>query len=163
MTCKFIAFDTVSQFRSGRILTLQNGAMMISEDMAKMLRKLTQLAFCFTAVIDARKHDGVRKEHVISHIERGTIFDFLAGFEDIARWGLGSLSEDDKRHLLGEWQSMSNAIDSERKFGVADNGICLLSAYVIEGIQMRTFANKICPGQSRGNRMPPVIRGLTLV
>ena len=119
---------------------------MISEDMAKVLRKLTQLAFCFTAVIDAKKHEGVRTEQVMSHIERGTIFDFLSGFEDIRGWGLGSLSDDDKHHLLGEWQSMANAIDAQKKFGVSDNGICLLSAYVIEGIQMRTFANKIWPG-----------------
>jgi len=119
---------------------------MINDEMAKVLRKLTQLAFCFIAVIDSGKHEGVGKEQVVSHIERGTIFEFLAGFQDIAGWGLGSLSEDDKRHLLGEWQSMSNAIESQRKFGVSDNGICLLSAYVIEGIQGRTFSKKLWPG-----------------
>jgi hypothetical protein len=119
---------------------------MISEEMARVLRKLTVLGFCLNAVVDARKHEAVTAEEVVLHIEHGTIFEFLSGFEDIAGWGIGSLTEEDKRHLLGEWQSMANAIDSERKFGVSGNGICLLSAYVIEGIQMRTFSKKLWLG-----------------
>jgi len=118
----------------------------IDEELSKVFRKLTQLGFCFVAVIDSGEHEDVSREEVVLHIQQGTIFEFLGRFTDIAGWGLGSLSDDDKRHLLGEWQSLANAVDSHRKFGVSRNGICLLSAYIIEGIQMRTFTKKIWPG-----------------
>lgn len=120
---------------------------MIDEEMGKMLRKLTILGSSLNAVIDAGQHEGISKADVYARIEDKTIFQYLAEkFEDVARWGLGNLSEEDKWHLLGEWQSMANAIDPERKLGVSNSGVCLLLAYVIEGIQMRTFSKEIWPG-----------------
>lgn len=120
---------------------------MIDEEMSRMLRKLTLLASSLNAVIDAGQHVGISKADVYAQIEEKTIFQYLAKrFDNVAGWGLGNFSEEDKWHLLGEWQSMANAIDSQRKLGVSNSGICLLLAYVIEGIQMRTFSKKIWPG-----------------
>jgi hypothetical protein len=119
---------------------------MIADEIGILIRKLTALAFCLNVVIDGRKHENVTTEDLIAHIEDHTIFSFLSEFPDIAGWGVGGLSDDDKHHLLGEWQSMANAIDAERKFGVTENGICLLLAYVLEGIQWRTHTNKLWPG-----------------
>lgn len=120
---------------------------MIDEGMGRMLRKLTMLASSLNAVIDAGQHEGISKSDVYARIEDKTIFHYLAEkFEDVSRWGLGGFSEEDQWHLLGEWQSMANAIDSQRKLGVSNSGVCLLLAYVIEGIQMRTFSEEIWPG-----------------
>jgi hypothetical protein len=120
---------------------------MIDEEMGRMLRKLTMLASSLNAVIDAGQHVGISKADVYARIEDKTIFQYLGEkFEDMSRWALGNFSEEDKWHLLGEWQSMANAIDPERKLGVSNSGICLLLAYVIEGIQMRTFSREIWPG-----------------
>ena len=118
---------------------------MIDEKMSVVLRKLTVLASCLNAIIDSGQHTSVSYEAIYSQIENKTIFEYLATIPE-ASWGIGNLSSEDKWHLTGEWQSMANAIDAERKLGVSSNGICLLLAYVIEGIQMRTFGEEVWPG-----------------
>ena len=112
--------------------------------MAIVIRKLTVLGFEIGSIID--KGGQVTTDAVQAHINRGTIFAFLESHSETSRWALNSLTENEKRHLLGEWRSMVNAIDSERKLGVTNNGFCLMSAYVLEGIQMRTFSKKLWPG-----------------
>lgn len=120
---------------------------MIDEEMCRVLRKLTMLGSSLIAMIDAGKHEGISKADVYTRLEDKTIFEYLGEkFEDISRSGLGNFTEEDKWHLLGEWQSMANAIDSQRKLGISNSGICLLLAYVIQGIQMRTFSKEIWPG-----------------
>jgi len=120
---------------------------MIDEEMCRVLRKLTMLGSSLIAMIDAGKHAGISKAAIYAWIEDKTIFEYLGKkFEDISRSGLGSFTEEDKWHLLGEWQSMANATDSEGDLGISNSGISLLLAYVIQGIQMRTFSKKIWPG-----------------
>jgi|ERR671918_123657 hypothetical protein len=119
---------------------------MANEEMNRVLRKLTALGSCFNVLIDSNQHTGISQDEVIIEIDNGTIFQHLAKFEDVVNWGLSNLSEEDTWRLLGEWQSMVNVIDSRRKLGISNNGICLLLAYVLEGIQMRTLSNEVWPG-----------------
>jgi hypothetical protein len=98
-------------------------------------------------LIDAGEHEGVPKDEISKQIDNGNIFKYLEdNFQPSISLGLENLSEEDKYHLLGEWQSMANATISEADLGVSKNGICLLLAYVIEGFQMRTFSGKVWPG-----------------
>lgn len=120
---------------------------MIEEEMGRVLRKLTLLGTCLNFAIDSDQSKKVSTDEITNQINDGTIFKYLEeNSHSDMKWGLENLTDEDKSHLLGEWQSMVNAIDSERKLGVKNNGICLLLAYVIEGIQMRTFSKKVWPG-----------------
>lgn len=120
---------------------------MISEEMSRVIRKLLGIARDINALIDSGKHEGISTAEIIVEINNHTIFKYLENtFQSAFGWGLGDLLDEDKRHLIGEWQSMANAIDAERKLGISNNGICLLMSYILEGIQMRTFSNNIWPG-----------------
>ena len=120
---------------------------MIDEEMSRVLRKLTLLGLSLNALIDSGQNKDISKDEITNQINDGTIFKYLeTKFQPEISWGLENLTDEDKRHLLGEWQSLVNAIDSERKLGVKNSGICLLLAYIIEGIQMRTFSKKTWPG-----------------
>ena len=119
---------------------------MIDEKMGVVLRKLTLLSLALNSLIDAGQHEGITSDEVYKEVENKTIFQYLSRFENVTRLSLNSLTEEDKWHLTGEWQSMANAIDSENQLLVSNNGICLLLAYVIEGIQMRTFGKDVWPG-----------------
>jgi len=120
---------------------------MIDEEMGRVLRKLTLLGTCLNFAIDSGQSKSVSTDAITNQINSGNIFTYLEdNFHSDMKWGLDNLTDEDRWHLLGEWQSMVNAIDSERKFGVTNDGICLLLAYVIEGIQMRTFSKKLWPG-----------------
>lgn len=120
---------------------------MIDEEMSRVLRKLTLLGTCLNLVIDSDQSKKVSTDDITNQINDGNLFKYLEeNFHSDMKWGLDNLTEEDKWHLLGEWQSMVNAIDAERKLGVKNDGICLLLAYVIEGIQMRTFIKKLWPG-----------------
>jgi hypothetical protein len=94
------------------------------------------LAFQLNSALDSRRYANVTYKEVTHHIDLGTIFDFLATRlgEDIDL----SLYDDAKRtELVAEWQSLLNAVDARRKFGVEKNGLCLLVAYCLQGIQQR--------------------------
>ena len=119
---------------------------MIDEEMGRVLRKLTLLGTCLNFAIDSGQSKKVSTDEITNQINEGNIFKYLErNFHSDMKWGLDNLTDEDKRHLLGEWQSMVNAIDAERKLGVRNDGMCLLLAYVIEGIQMRTFSKTLWP------------------
>lgn len=115
---------------------------MTASEVDPMLTKLTSLAFGLVQTIDAGKHIAVPPREMIGQIEDGTVFVFLANYKEIADTSLARLTEGDKRRLLGEWQNMANAIDASREFGIDNNGLCLLLAYVIEGIQERAVSGR---------------------
>ena len=74
---------------------------------------------------------------VKEHIQDGKIFDFLEeslkGDLDISLF-----YNDDRAELIAEWRSLSDNVDVARKFGVQNDGLCLLLVYVIQGIQDRS-------------------------
>jgi len=53
---------------------------------------------------------------------------------------LSGATDADKLVLIDEWRNFANAIDAKRKFGIEKNGLCLLLAYVIEGMRQRLRA-----------------------
>lgn len=65
-----------------------------------------------------------------------TIFDYLND-----RLGvdidLSLLTPEDKQELSSEWEDLALAVDESRKMGVERRGLCLLVAYLLEGIQRR--------------------------
>ena len=101
-----------------------------------MLLRLTGLAFELNHAIDAGHAGEITVDAVKDNIRSGKIFDFLeaqlAGDLDISLF-----YNDDRAELIAEWRSLADSVDEERKFGVSRDGICLLIAYIVEGIQRR--------------------------
>lgn len=104
------------------------------------ITNLTFLAFYLNSALDTGKYNDVTLDEVAQHIEAGTIFDFLATrlAGDI---DLSILDAPRKKELLEEWQDILAAVSARRKFGVENNGLCLLIAYLIEGIKRRQDCN----------------------
>lgn len=120
---------------------------MINREMGVVLRKLTAFGLYLNAVIDSGMHSEVSKDEVGTRIDDKTIFRFLEErFQSVSHWGLTGFTDEERRRLIGEWQSMANATLSEEDLGVGRSGICLLLAYVFSGIEMRTLSGKIWPG-----------------
>ncbi|MGL4961466.1 MAG: hypothetical protein ACRC67_09550 [Inquilinus sp.] len=94
------------------------------------------VAFSLNSLIDKGNHKNITPEKIHDKIRSGTIISFLN--EEFGNYIDFSLLDDaDKKELLEEWQGFSNAVDARRKFGVEHNGITLLLAYIIEGMQQR--------------------------
>jgi hypothetical protein len=99
--------------------------------------QLTFLAFELNAQLDA----GHRLDYAETrqHIE----------LRDIFQWLKRELPDLDLSIIVGQpeegeiiedvWYSLWNAVDARRKFGVQNNGLCLLLAYTIEMIQNPPF------------------------
>lgn len=100
------------------------------------ITKLTMLGFDLNHALDSGKHASVSIDEVKAQITAGKIFDFLEerlGSDVDLSWLYG----DDRAELLREWRGFVDAVDEERKFGVSQNGLCLLVAYLFQGIQQR--------------------------
>lgn len=104
------------------------------------ITSLTFLAFYLNSALDTGKYSDVSFDEVAKHIEEGTIFEFLAArlSGDI---DLSIFDEASKKELIEEWQDILAAVSARRKFGIQNNGICLLVAYLLEGIQRRQDSN----------------------
>jgi hypothetical protein len=75
---------------------------------------------------------------VREHIDDGTIFEWLkARFPndaiDLSLYDVGR--PDDRSAVLELFQGLNDAVDARRKFGVEEDGLCLLIAYCTEGVQ----------------------------
>ncbi len=101
---------------------------------------LTFLAFYLNGALDTGKYSEITFKEVAEKIEAGTIFDFLqtrlSGDID-----LSIFDESKRKELVSEWQDLLAAVSARRKFGVENNGLCLLVAYLLEGIQRRQDKN----------------------
>src|SRR5690606_39160604 len=104
------------------------------------ITNLTFLAFYLNGALDSGKYDEISINEVAEHIEMGSIFNFLSSRleNDI---DLSIFDDSKRKELVEEWQDMLSAISTCRKFGVERNGLCLLLAYLIEGIQRRQDSN----------------------
>jgi len=100
------------------------------------ITNLTFLAFSINSAIDTGEYDHITVEIVGRHIEAGSVFSYLQNElkEDL---DLSIFDAATKAQLLVEWQDLLNAVDARRKFGVRRSGLCLLVAYLVEGIQRR--------------------------
>jgi hypothetical protein len=100
---------------------------------------LTFLAFYLNGAIDTGKYSNITCEQVREAIETRTVFDFLDSHlgMDI---DLSIFSAERRKELEEEWNDML-AIRARKKFGVENNGLCLLVAFCLEGIQQRQDKN----------------------
>ncbi len=98
------------------------------------------LPFYLNSAIDTGRCNDISFEVVASHIEAGTIFNFLqkrlSGDID-----LSIFDNEKQRELIAEWQDILGAGNASRKFGVQKSGSCLLVAYLLEGVQRRQDSN----------------------
>jgi hypothetical protein len=78
--------------------------------------------------------NGVSVEEVKDLIHSRNVFTFLRmGLTPIRR--LDYLSRDQERMLNDEWIRFAERLDESVVFGVRRNGMCLLMAYLVEGIR----------------------------
>jgi hypothetical protein len=100
------------------------------------ISKLKFLAFYLNGGLGSGKYDAVSIEDVKARIRDGTVFDFLEATmgPDV---DISLLYNDDRAELVREWADMADSIDEGRKLCVDRNGLVLLVAYLLEGIQRR--------------------------
>jgi hypothetical protein len=99
------------------------------------INKLTYVAFEINGALDTGKYDDVTVSDVVREIKAGTIFDFLR--ERIGKsFNLSLLDTVEQRELLSEWQDLLG-VNARKKFLATERGLCLLVAFLLEGIQRR--------------------------
>jgi hypothetical protein len=98
--------------------------------------QLTFIGFYLNGALGSGKYDEISIEEVKARIRDHTIFDYLKTKlgSDI---DLSVLSPEDRLELNSEWEDLADAVDEARKMCVDKNGLCLLMAYLLEGIQRR--------------------------
>jgi hypothetical protein len=104
------------------------------------LNALTLLILQLNILIDTGKYDDITIEEVYSHIDRGTILEFLKerGQGDIdLSIHLSEAYGDFQSFYIKQLQSLYDAYagDERRKWGVQNQGLCLLVAWTNEIIQ----------------------------
>ena len=100
------------------------------------ITQLTFVGFYLNGALGSGNYDDITIDQVKASIREGTVFEFLANrLEDDI--DLSMLTPDDRGELIAEWKGMENAVDEDRKMAVVKNGLCLLVAYLLEGIQRR--------------------------
>lgn len=102
--------------------------------------QLTFLAFYLNGALGSGKYDDISIEEVKRRITDGTVLRFLAERlgDDV---DLSILSAEDKQEILQEWHDLLS-VNESRKMCVERHGLCLLVAYLLEGIQQRVRASR---------------------
>ncbi len=100
------------------------------------ITQLTFLGFYLNGALGSGRYDDITIDEVKARIRDRSIFDYLAGRLG-ADVDLSLLTPDDRRELNDEWEDMALAVNESRKMCVERNGLCLLVAYLLEGIQRR--------------------------
>jgi hypothetical protein len=102
------------------------------------LTKITMLLFELNHALDTGKYGDISKQEVYEAIRTASVPQLLKRHlgDDV---DLSLHTPEDWADFHEEWESMVNAIDPSRKFGVSNNGLCLLIAYLIQRIQSGSF------------------------
>lgn len=93
--------------------------------------RFTALFWALGSLVDEGKTEDVAK--VQAAIADGTLFTYLEQTYPDADISL--LSPDARANILKFFQALSETVDHRRKFGIEHNGLMLLLAYAVEGIQ----------------------------
>ena len=105
------------------------------------ITKLTHIGFYLNGALGSGKYDDISIEEVKQHLHAGTVFEYL-----VRRLGddfdVTILTPADQAELLSEWQDLAVAVHEGRKLCVDRNGLCLLVAYLLDGIQRRQDRNE---------------------
>lgn len=99
------------------------------------ISKLSGLAFYLNGALGSGKYEDISVEDVKDAIWKSTIFEYLderLGLDS----GLDLLTPEDRKELNEEWLDFL-VINERRKLCVDRNGLCLLVAFLLEGIQRR--------------------------
>lgn len=99
------------------------------------------IAMCFhlNAALGSGACSDVTVEAVKERIRDRTIFDYLRSKVGEV-FALDYIPADHQRVLNDEWLDFATRFDDREVFGVERNGICLIMAYLLEGIRRRTRA-----------------------
>jgi hypothetical protein len=92
--------------------------------------------------IESGKYDDISVNEVKAAIDNHMIFSFLQ--DRLGRDYFSGLTQEKKTELNEDWEALNNVTTAE-EFGVTRRGICLILAYLLEGIQS---------GTSRDGRRP---------
>jgi hypothetical protein len=93
--------------------------------------RFTALFWAIGNLIDDGRSEDL--DVIQTKIEDGTLFDYLDHKYPDA--DLSLLSEEDRASLLRFFLALVQTVDHRRKFGVDRNGLVLLVAYAMEGVQ----------------------------
>lgn len=100
------------------------------------ITKLTMLAFQLNGALGRGGVDDVTIDEVKAHCKDGSILTYLE--ERLSQeFDTSLLYNDDRAELIREWAELADHVDEGRKLCVDRNGLCLVVAYLLEGIQRR--------------------------
>lgn len=91
----------------------------------------TALGFLVNSLVDKGEH--ISKEDMYKHIENRTVWTLLE--EKLGNRWLSLYNDVQRSEFMDYFESSANAIDAEDKYGVSNNGYCLLVAYIFEAVQ----------------------------
>lgn len=95
---------------------------------------LTHIAFQLNGALGSGRYDDISIADVKKRIRDGTILEFL-----VSRMGedldIGLISPLQRLELVMQWSVFAECIHESRKMCVDRGGLCLLVAYLLEGIQ----------------------------
>lgn len=100
------------------------------------ISELTFIGFQLNGALGSGKYDDISIADVKERIRDGTIFGFLERRlgEDL---DLSITTPECREELTTEWEEMSDCIPEGGKLCVDRDGLCLLVAYILQGIQKR--------------------------
>lgn len=93
--------------------------------------RYTMLGFEVIAAVD--RGGSVRVDELRQHIDNDTLFQFLRDSDPEIDHSL--FQAEDQAAVTKFFKGLGDAADGKRKFGVEENGLCLLAAYCFEGLQ----------------------------
>ena len=94
----------------------------------------TYAAFALNGALDTGRYADLSIDELRPAIDAGRVFPLLEQRLG-ADYRLGWLSDEERAELSDEWSRFSNGLDARRNLLIGRNGLCLLIAYVLEGIQ----------------------------
>lgn len=98
----------------------------------KKIIRFTYLGFYFNSIKDTGEILSIKE--LYSHLKEKKVFPFLKDkYGDLLDISL--YESEDIAYLEEFFYQLYCCVDSERKFGVINDGLCLLIAYCLQGVQ----------------------------
>ncbi|MFC1771101.1 hypothetical protein ACFLZV_04350 [Candidatus Margulisiibacteriota bacterium] len=97
------------------------------------IRKLCYLGYELNMDLDSGKNTEIKIDEITDKINDGSIFDFLSKQLGNTFYKNG-LEKAEKDELISNWKNNVENIDEKRKYGIYNNGLNLLIAYLFQGI-----------------------------
>lgn len=109
------------------------------------LTHLTFLIIGLNSLIDGGLHEGISIAEAEDAIRSGTVFTWLREkFQKNIDLSLYEANADAREAISEEWQALLGGYEGSegRKWGVRNNGICLLLAWTNELVQQREWTDR---------------------